>query len=66
MASPEGAREANGLGKTVANITAIAVTTGRLPPWIPKYAVRIFAALHMAKDTAREVTICSIGSLSPD
>lgn len=66
IASPEGAREANGLGNTVANITAIAVTNGRLPPWIPKYPVRILATLHMAKDTASEVAICSTGSLSPD
>lgn len=66
MASPEGAREANVVGNTVASITTIAVTTGRSPPWIPKYPVKKVAALQMAKDTAREVAICSTGSLSPD
>lgn len=66
IASPEDAREANGLGNTVADITAIAVTNGRVPPWIPKYPVRIVAALQMAKETAREVAICNTGSLSPD
>lgn len=65
IASPDGEREANGLGNTVARITAIAVTTGRLPPWIPKYPVRKVATLQMAKATAREVAICSTGSLLP-
>lgn len=66
IASPEGAREANGFGNIVARITTIAVIVGKLPPWILKKLVRKVEVLQIAKATARAVAICRTGSFFPD
>lgn len=58
---PAGTRGPICFGRRVAKMTMIAVTPGRVPPWIPVSFVKYVAALHIIKDVATAVAVCNTG-----